>query len=230
MDQILTIYNSIEASLTPSIIIDLIKRSISQNGLFAFSEFKSLLTDRISSRPELATPLVQKWMQVLDIFSFSTWNDYLEFNRKTAEDSEVDLDEAQSKKLKMMTLATLGAHDSILKYKQIESQLSIGIDEVEAIVVDAVYEGLLTGKLDSKRQLIEVDAVYGRDVSFERLDEIGNLLEQWVHRTERVLAESEDGIQRLRKDAAERDSEIKHYNEEVAKINIKLNSSHTQEA
>lgn len=216
MDQILSIYNSVQHNLNsnPNITIDIIKRSISHPDLYHFGEIRDLLVAKL--KYESLASEVQQWMNTLEIFTYGNWNDY-----RQAE-SVVPLDDSQTKKLKQLSLASIASHSRNINYSLIASILEIDQSQLEPFLVDSIYAGLISGKLDTKRQMVEINNVFGRDVSQQRLEEISNNLNDWVARTESILEDTNSYIYQYRSQAEKRKQEVEEYNEQVKKINEEL--------
>jgi hypothetical protein len=79
------------------------------------------------------------------------------------------------------------------------------------LIIDSVYQGLLTGKLDQQKSIFVVDETFGRDV---RLDVDGEdlikTLDNWVNRSDSLLKTIEDRIQWAQREA---DAAKKHQEE-----------------
>lgn len=51
---------------------------------------------------------------------------------------------------------------------------------LEDIIIDAIYAGLLSARLDQRKQRIEVESVMGRDIKgVEEIGKLSNVLEDW---------------------------------------------------
>ena len=47
------------------------------------------------------------------------------------------------------------------------------------LIIEVIYAGALTGKLDQKNQQLEVDSAVGRDIREEQVDGVVSFLENW---------------------------------------------------
>lgn len=83
--------------------------------------------------------------------------------------------------------------------------------ELEDLIIDSVYQGLLTGKLDQQKSIFLVDETFGRDVRVE-LDAAAMIktLDSWVNRSDSLLKTIEDRIQWAGREA---DAAKKHQEE-----------------
>lgn len=71
------------------------------------------------------------------------------------------------------------------------------VRELEDLIMDAMYDGLLTGKLDQRQQQLLVTKAIGRDVRPEQLDEMMETLGAWSAQTARTLARLDANIAHL---------------------------------
>lgn len=68
------------------------------------------------------------------------------------------------------------------------------VRELEDLIMDAMYDGLLTGKLDQRQQQLLVTKAIGRDVRPEQLDEMIETLGAWSMQTAKTLARLDANI------------------------------------
>ena len=48
------------------------------------------------------------------------------------------------------------------------------------LIIEVIYAGVLSGKLDQKNQQLEVDSAIGRDIRTEQVDGVISFLESWL--------------------------------------------------
>jgi COP9 signalosome complex subunit 7 len=73
-------------------------------------------------------------------------------------------------------------YDTIFGAVQVES-----VRELEDLIIDVMYAGLLGGKMHHDERVLHVDWVSGRDVNPESLGDLVNGLQQWSVKTPIVL-------------------------------------------
>lgn len=227
MDQILSLYQSAENNLTPSILTDLIKRALSQDKLYSFGELYDRIIRKFSESQELQLDQhASNWVQILRIFTYNTWQDYIDLPTENRE----EMNDKQIKKLKQLSLASLAARSKHLKYSLIADSLSLeNGSELETFLVDSIYDGVVVAKLDTKRQELSVTNVVGRDVNSARLEEIESMLNSWVRRTEDILNGTSQHITEYRRETLARKKEIEDYQQTVNQVNEKLTKSKKKE-
>ncbi|CAG9319622.1 unnamed protein product [Blepharisma stoltei] len=113
-----------------------------------------------------------EYLNLLEIFTYGTLADY-----QKAQPNIPELTPAQLKKLKMLTLATLASEQTVLPYSHLQQVLNISsVRELEDLIIDSIYEGLINGKIDHKLSALKVMSAFGRDV---RADKIPDLLSKF---------------------------------------------------
>ncbi|KAH8925221.1 hypothetical protein BT69DRAFT_1318397 [Atractiella rhizophila] len=110
--------------------------------------------------------------RLLEIFAYGTWGEYLEH-----QSSLPALTPAMSKKLKQLTIVTLMRISRTIPYPLLFTRLSDtpsasplltpnpqDVKDLESLVIDAIYAGVIHGRLDQRRSCLEIDWGMGRDV------------------------------------------------------------------
>ena len=84
--------------------------------------------------------------------------------------------------------------------------------DLEDLLIDCIYSGLLQGHLNQKKQCVEVASSYGRDVFPADIDAFVKKLDQWKQKTEHVIKTLDDQIEntlKYHKDASARQGIVK---------------------
>ncbi len=95
-----------------------------------------------------------------------------------------------------MTLVSLSArHGQQLGYELLKRELDIdNLRELEDLVLDAIYQGLIEGKIDQQSQKVFVDFAIGRDVRDADLLRVQEVLANWVARSSSLVKLMEEKI------------------------------------
>lgn len=215
MEQILALYQSTEHRLSSSIIIDLVKRATSSKKIFGFAELYEPLQER---RPTLdLSPEANWWIDILQIFTYGQWKDYKEFlSDSMDESSSPELNKEQVAKLKQLTLLSLCATADIIPYSAVQEQLDLEAEELEPLIIDTIYSGRLTAKLDTAQRVVEVMEVSGRDVDSARIDEICSTLDQWEAKTAEILSSTQRQIEDIKSAKVARALETEDYKQRLS--------------
>lgn len=114
--------------------------------------------------------------RLLELFAYGTLPDYL-----TSQSSYPALTDAQLQKLKLLTLVTACSASRTVQYSELLQQLVVpDVRTLEDLIIEAIYEGVVSGRLDQKMQRFEVEGCLGRDVKGKaELRVLLEQLEQW---------------------------------------------------
>jgi len=105
------------------------------------------------------------------------------------------LNPTQIKKLKMLTIASLGAKSSEISYDRLQKALDVNnVRDFEDIILDTIYEGLIFAKLDQSEKIVQIDFAIGRDVKTEQLKEMQIVLANWLKKSEELIQTIEDKV------------------------------------
>ncbi|KAG8683936.1 hypothetical protein FRC09_015717 [Ceratobasidium sp. 395] len=138
------------------------------------------------------------WLELLKLFSYKTWADY-----KQLSGSLPQLNPAQSTKLKQLSIVSLAEQSRILSYSDLLTYLDIAsVRQLEDLIIDAMYQDVLKGKLDQKEGRLEIEYTIGRDLEPGRasLEQLLAKLQDWSNRTSTVIQSLDLQIQEIEKD------------------------------
>lgn len=163
-----------------------------------------------------------KFYKLLHLFAYGTFIQY----RSAPSGTFPHLNEAQEEKLRHLTLISLGSKNRNLSYKLLleqfdlhhESQSDIAhqasnissssglsafhpslIRELEDVIIDAIYAGIISARFDQSRQRVEVESVMGRDVQMEEISNLSAALHDWQNQTVNILTSLSERIKEARK-------------------------------
>ncbi|KAF8845540.1 hypothetical protein BDN67DRAFT_1065379 [Paxillus ammoniavirescens] len=204
----------------------LIQDATSAPGVFVFAELLELPNIQELANNEQHAP----FLSLLQIFSYRTYRDYLGKWSNTGirrsalsiriavtenKDSLPSLNQAQTTKLRYLTIVTLAAERRILPYSLLLQELQVeSIRELEDLIIDAIYLDILRGKLDQKEQQLEIEYTMGRDLEPEKLESVLAALHNWATTTASVLAELDQKLA----EAATHNATVHAENEEHERI------------
>jgi COP9 signalosome complex subunit 7 len=113
------------------------------------------------------------------------------------------LSKQQQEKLQLLSLLPLARKQSNLKYKDLQSDLSLSSDEeLEKLVTRAIYSDLVTGTLDPARQLVNITSVAPlRDLAPGTIPALAASLATWSAQCTAMLASLDADIQHVKRQA-----------------------------
>ena len=129
-----------------------------------------------------------------------------------------ELNGSQEKKLKQLTIVSLASKIKGLPYSLLMEQLEIEtVRQLEDMVLDTFYQGLVQGKLDQSNKIVQIDTVAGRDVRRNDLEGMNDKLLQWSERSKKVLSTIDQQIHAAQSRFKENLTEILLFQEQVQK-------------
>jgi COP9 signalosome complex subunit 7 len=184
-----------KSATSPRAAIDLITRATSAPNTFVFTEL--LLSPRIQALTGTADAA---YLTILEIFCYGTYESY----RSTA--GLPPLNDAQTLKLRQLSLVSLAQDPANLTYKRLISALELNSAvALEDLVITAIYGGLVSGTLDPKNQRVCISSTSPlRDVSPTSIPSLISTLHDWSGRCNSTLASLEQQIASIKSEAARR--------------------------
>jgi len=151
-------------------LVDILQQALNHPNIFVFGE----LLDVPSVQNLQNTDKGQ--LELLKIFAYGTLTDY-----KEGRSLELPpLSEVQLMKLKKLTLVSCSAERKVIPYSDLLQELDLkNLRDLEDLVIDSLYQGLIKGKLDQKCKHLEVDYAFGRDLRPGQLEEMTAILADW---------------------------------------------------
>lgn len=190
-----------KSATAPRAAADLITQATSNPNTYVFAELlHAPQIQALSQSPEYSTHL-----QLLEIFSYGTYNTY------TSTANLPTINEAQTLKLRQLSLLTLAKNPHNLSYATLQREL--GITEARALedlVISAIYAGLIEAQLDARNQTVHISSVSPlRDLAPNSIPATLESLRTWSGRCAETLDDLEAQIAAIKATAAQRHSEKK---------------------
>jgi len=174
LEPFLLMAKSAKGAAAPKLIQD----AISALGVFVYAELMDHPNIRV-----LVGSQYSSYLELLQIFSYGTYTDY-----KSKQSSLPKLNEVQLIKLKQLSIVSLANETRILPYPRLLSVLDLPtVRSLEDLIIDAIYSGIVSGKLDQKFSQFEVHSTMGRDLRPGQFEELLVALRDWSNRTKEVL-------------------------------------------
>jgi COP9 signalosome complex subunit 7 len=164
-------------------LADLVQQVLNHPNVHVFSEFLELSTVQA-----LAGTHHEPWLQLLQVFAFGTYADYVDGQHPP-------MNEPMLRKLQYLTIVSLAAQNRKLPYDRLLQELRLQhVRQLEDLIIEAVYANLIKGKLDQRQRCLEVDSAMPRDVRPDQLSRMVSVLGDWLSNCEGVLASIEQQI------------------------------------
>jgi len=156
----------------------IIEKALGAPSVFVFGELLEM-----ENVKQLGETEDKRMLDLLKIFAYGTYADY-----KANAAQFPQLTPPQVKKLRQLTLVSLSSQNKLIPYSTLQQQLDMGeLRELEDLIIDAIYLGIIQGKLDQKMKQLEVQFSMGRDLKPESIDNMIELLNSWSAQSENLL-------------------------------------------
>jgi len=186
--------------------VSLIQQAINHPNTYVFSEMLDL-----KGIKELEGTENQQDLETLKLFAFGTYSEYKSNPSKFATLSDKNLN-----KLKQLSIVTLASKNRLLKYEDLLKELDVtNVRELEDLLIDCMYQGLLEGKLDQKEKCMEVYETLGRDIKLEDIDQMISVLKNWVVKGKSILKGIDTNVEYS-------NTQFKTYNENKKKFETQI--------
>lgn len=196
--------------------VDVIKQCLEAPGVYIFLELLQM-----SNVQALIGTHNENYVKLLRLFAFGSLLDY-----RTDPGSFPELTERMLLKLKLLTLVSLASQAKRLKYSSLMEKLEIdNLRVLEDTVIQAIYAGIIRGKLDQEQGLLEVTFSMGRDIDLgveNALDPLISKLDKWCESCEVILNSLEKQAAAANKRKENHIQEKKALEQEVEEIRSSL--------
>lgn len=197
---------------------NLIHQAISTPGIYFFGELFDI--------PGIAELSSDPAYHLLCLFAYGTFQDYLHL-MQTATVPELGRDQVQ--KLRQLTLLSLASKTKALPYEALSRELGLEAErgrELEDLVIETMYAGLISGKLNELRERFEVHYVQGRDIprpgqasslpslsGSARLQDVSSSLDRWQVATSSVIQGLQVQMDSIKSSAVKAESERREHHQ-----------------
>lgn len=180
----------------------LIQQAISHRKLFNFGELLEIPSVQQLNTAEGENSDLKKAFNTLELFAYGT---YLQYKGNSS--AYVNLTPHQLTKLRQLTVVSICADKKVVPYDLLFTELGMGTDqgaeggsrELEDLLVDAMYSGLLSGKIDQHGEALVVREVHvARDVRPEDVAGLLAKLVAWRAKCSELCAAHQGSTQELK--------------------------------
>ncbi|XP_029635451.1 COP9 signalosome complex subunit 7b isoform X2 [Octopus bimaculoides] len=171
--------------------VKLIQQVLDHPGIFVFGELLDSPNIQQLEHDEQTAP----YFRLFNLFAYGTYNDY-----KEQKDKLPEITNFQLLKLRHLTLVSIATKQKCIPYTLLSKELDLpNLRDLEDLIIEAIYAGIIKGKLDQKNKQLEVDYAIGRDIRSEAIPEIISVLQEWCNSCDAVLKGIETQIVKANK-------------------------------
>mmetsp|Transcript_35705 Transcript_35705/g.47101 ORF Transcript_35705/g.47101 Transcript_35705/m.47101 type:complete len:266 (+) Transcript_35705:120-917(+) len=187
--------------------VALIQQVLNNPKMFVFGELLGM--ENVAS---LAATEHEPYLLLLKIFCYGTLSEYQQGSANLPE-----LTPQQKTKLRQLSIISLAQKNKIVPYSLLQKELEINnIRELEDVIIESIYSGLIKGKLNQKEGVLKVNSCISRDVKLEQVDEMLLKLNDWRSMTEGMLKRLDECVEHANNLSKEEEKRAATINEKVA--------------
>jgi len=196
--------------------VEMIKQVLEAPGVYVFGELLDMPNIK-----ELQNGAHASYFNLLSLFAYGTCSEY-----KANKDKLPALTAPQVNKLRHLTIVSLATKNKCLPYTLLLTELEVSnVRELEDLIIEVIYADVIRGKLDQKKQQLEVDYAIGRDIRPEYIPQMAHVLREWCLGCEALLESIESQVKKAN-DQKEAQLELnKKVEQEVANVKRTLKTS-----
>jgi COP9 signalosome complex subunit 7 len=122
-------------------------------------------------------------------------------------------------KLKLLSLVTLSSQSKILKYDSLLEYLDIpNVRELEDLLINAIYQNIIHGKLDQRNKQVDIEYTMSRDLEAKQIIYIKNILSNWLNTSETVIEKLDQEIARIDKEVSAKITMQEKYDNDITDL------------
>lgn len=164
-------------------VVGIIQQTLSSKRIYVFGELLAMPSVQALRGTEHAPHL-----DLLEIFAFGTYSDY-----RAKGDAMPPLTPAQLTKLRQLSLVSLARESAVVAYATMQEELAVdNVRDLEDAIIETIYAGLLSGKMDQMSAEFRVAKAAGRDVKLDTVGDLAAKLEAWAATAGQLSAELEE--------------------------------------
>ncbi|KAJ1449971.1 hypothetical protein M885DRAFT_533875 [Pelagophyceae sp. CCMP2097] len=136
-------------------VVGIISQTLASKRVFVFGELLAMASVQALRETDHAPHL-----RLLELFAYGTCSDY-----RAAADSLPALNAPQIAKLRLLSVISLAKRSNVLPYAALHAELAVEtLRDVEDVIIEAMYAGLVSGKMNQEGKVFHVTSTAGRDV------------------------------------------------------------------
>jgi len=166
--------------------VSLVKQALEAPSLYVFGEL--LHCNSVKQLEESAEH--KPYADLLRIFAYGKCSDYIT-NKQTLP----EISAGMIRKLRHLTIVSLATNNKQIPYGLLLKELDLhNVRELEDLIIEAIYAGVIKARMDQSKQLLEVRYTLGRDIQISELSKLLVILEDWTGKCSESLTDIQNQI------------------------------------
>lgn len=196
---------------------EMIGEVLNMHNVFSFGEL--LLVPSVQQLRETEHHIA---LSTLELFAYGNLRDYA-----SNPENFFTLSDSQVYRLKLLTLVSLAYHHKQLPYTVLHKELdTTSSRELEDVVIEAVFHGLLSAKIDQKNEIVRISSCAGRDVTSNNLVNMLNSITSWKENCVELMSSIQESSGHIAGQRASAREQSCHLHDSVAQGLKEIFASH----
>ena len=175
--QLLEQFTLLAKSLKGRAVVGVIQQALASKKIFVFGELLAM-----PNVVALQGTEHEAYYKLLELFCFGRCSDYRAASLPA-------LTEAQAHKLRLLSVVSLCREHRELNYDVVASEIGAETTrELEDVLIDAMYLGLVSGKMDQRMRIFKVARAASRDVRLSDVATLTTHLQKWAETASNLAA------------------------------------------
>ncbi|KAJ8603080.1 hypothetical protein CTAYLR_006681 [Chrysophaeum taylorii] len=217
--QALEQFTLLAKSLKGRAVVGIIQQTLSSKRVFVFGELLAMPNVQALRETEHAPYLL-----LLELFAYGRYSQY----RST--EGLPELNPQQTLKLRQLSIVSIAREREVVPYALLHDELDVAdVRNLEDVIIETIYAGLVSGKMDQKSKLFRVARAAARDVAVEDVPAMAAKLKQWAETADKLVAALDQNRQlgtQMRQEKKDRAAALESTVQELKK-NLKDSADHT---
>jgi len=168
----------------------LVRQALDHSNVYVYGEL--LDCPNVQALAAGGPPEGQRLVELLRIFAYGTYSD---FKARSAE-LQIELTPAQRRKLQLLTIISLATKDKEIRFSALQDALDVSTTrELESLIIEAVYQNLIVGKMDQENQCLVIESCSCRDCRDDDIDYIIETLTWWQESAQKMVGALDGMVQ-----------------------------------
>lgn len=177
--QALEQFTLLAKSLKGRAVVGIIQQALSSKRVFVFGELLAMPNVQALQDTEHAA-----YLALLELFAYGSYSQYV-----SQAEGLPELNAQQTLKLRQLSIVSIAREHKVIPYSLLHQALDVkDVRALEDVIIDTIYAGLVSGKMDQKARLFRVTRAAARDVAVQDVPAMAAKLKQWAQTADSLVA------------------------------------------
>lgn len=177
--QALEQFTLLAKSLKGRAVVGIIQQALSSKRVFVFGELLAMPNVQALRESEHAS-----YLALLELFAYGSYSQYV-----AQAEGLPELNDQQTLKLRQLSIVSIARQRKVVPYALLHEELAVAdVRALEDVIIETIYAGLVSGKMDQKARVFRVTRSAARDVALQDVPAMAAKLKQWAQTADSLVA------------------------------------------